>query len=178
MTLLSILLAGTSADMKSLTIKVPMILMLGFLILATFACKVGVRSKMVQLCINGEEDMETIGQMIKETALLSGMEFHENGQYNNKAARAQGRHPGYKLLGYSASRSDGLGISVTNSGLSSHEAMVGFSRGSDPEEFQDMFDGFVRSLNLSWQVRDVPEEHGALKSPQCSTPRSANLESA
>jgi len=169
MTLLSILLAGTSADMKSLMIKVPMILMLGFLTLATFACKVGVRSKMVQLCINGEEDMENIGYMIKETASLSGMKFYENGPYNDEAARSQGRHPGYKLLGYSASRSDGLGISVTNSGLSAHEAMVGFSRGSDPEEFQDMFDGFVRSLNLRWQVRDVPEEHGALKSPQCNT---------
>lgn len=153
--------------MKSTATKIAIVVMIGFLTFATCACKVGVRSKMVQLCVNGEEDMETIGYMIKETALLSGMKFYENGPYNDETARSQGRHPGYKLLGYSASRSDGLGISVTNSGLSAHEAMVGFSRGSDPEEFQDMFDSFVRSLKAKWDVRDVPEEHGALRSPQC-----------
>lgn len=153
--------------MKSFATKVAMIITVALLTFATCACKVGVRSKMVQLCINGEEDMESIGRMIKETARVNGMEFHEDGSEDDKNARGLGIHPGYRLFSYSANKLDGLGVSVTNAGLSAHEAMVGFSRGSDPEEFQGLFDSFVGSLQARWDVRDVPEAHGALKTPQC-----------
>lgn len=164
--------------MKSIATKIAMIIMIGFLTCATCACKVGVRSKMVQFCINGEEDMESIGRMIKETARVNGMEFHEDGSEDDENARGLGIHPGYRLFSYSANKSDGMGVSVTNAGLSANEAMVGFSRGSDPEEFQGLFDSFVGSLQARWDVRDVPEERGALRTPQCESRRHANASPA
>ena len=153
--------------MKSLASKGLVVFVIAVLTPAICACKGGESAKMIQFCIDGEAGMLTLGRMIQETAMNSGMEFRDNGSSNDRDLRSIGVHPGYRLFSYSATRPDGLWLSATNLGLGAREAAVGFVSGVDPDESQAIFDGFVRLLGTHWSVRDVPEGRGAKKSPEC-----------
>lgn len=62
---------------------------------------------------------------------------------------------------------DGMGVSVSNVGLPTHQIAVGFNYGRNKDKGEALKRAFVARLQQRWKVIDVPPGQGALPLPGC-----------
>lgn len=124
-------------------------------------------SQMLQLCLDDENDGDSLIFIVKQLALSNDMEIVDRSQQSNIELTTLRQHPGYSVISVSASRSDGLGIAVGNLGLGANEVAIGITQGAHAQDSALLMKSLLNELQNRWDVRAVPVGKGAEPSSVC-----------
>lgn len=125
--------------------------------------------QMFQVCIDDENDVDSLIALVEQLALSNDMNVVDRSQKSNTELTTLRQHPGYSVISVSASRPDGLGIAVGNLGLGANEVTIGITQGAHAEDSGVLIKSLLGELQHRWEVRPVPVGKGAEPSSVCSS---------
>jgi hypothetical protein len=145
-----------------------------FLLLSMFiACARGERPfRMVDVCVGSDAGILELKSDLATVARSWNMKMIDDSEITKRHLEVvgysgKGRRKEDPVVTVELDREDGMGMGVTNTGLSPHQLALGFSSGRDLAEANRFADDVVARLSAKWTIKDAPKDSGVLYSDTC-----------
>jgi hypothetical protein len=149
---------------------------IGALVLAATAlcgCARGERPfRLVGLCVESDAGIDELKRELATIARSQNMKLIDDSEVAKRDLDDVGylgkrRNKDDPVVTVVLDREDGLGLGVTNVGLSPHQFAFGFSAGRDVAEANRFAEEVIARLSARWKVQDAPKGSGVLYSEGC-----------